>query len=298
MKNELAVLKWAMLRLEDRRRRWELQRCVASLGEVHDLLDTPDTPPFVWLPRGDTFHCLVALRGGVRTLFGHEYRHTEVCVWCGLQGGFTVPHLVRDCPHWETERRLTLLDIQNDLGKAGVKYTADCDSPCNRQLWYRFLCGASVPNSFVNLHLDAATHFARGSRAAQSAAMKPTLTHYRHAMRTAGKFMLVLVGATTLKLQQPDCAPPPQPQQRSKRLTINHFGRENIWLSTGATSWNQNTNNGVVLDDAAREVSALLQQSVEQRVADDDGGANEADILPYMTDAREYIQWSLRGSRL
>jgi hypothetical protein len=55
-----------------------------------------------------------------------------------------------------------------------------------------------------------------------------TLSHYRRAMKTAGKFLLVLVGATTLRLQQPDYAALPQPQQRSNRGAINHFGRENL----------------------------------------------------------------------
>jgi hypothetical protein len=46
LQRELAVLKWVMLQLEGQQRRWELERCVASLGVMRELLDTPDTPPF------------------------------------------------------------------------------------------------------------------------------------------------------------------------------------------------------------------------------------------------------------
>jgi hypothetical protein len=75
-----------------------------------------------------------------------------------------------------------------------------------------------------------------------------TLSHYRRAMKTAGKFLLVLMGATTLRLQLPDCAALPQPQQRSNRGAINHFGRENLQeLRPGIK---KNTA-GVVLDDSA-----------------------------------------------
>jgi hypothetical protein len=288
-KRELAVLKWAMLRLEGKRRRWELERCIASLGEVFDVLDTPDTPPFVWCFRGDVFNCFVALRGGVRTLFGHQYRHIGKCVWCGELGGFTVPHLLRDCVHWETERRLTWLDVQNDLATAGVACTADCDSPQNRQLWYLFTCGASVPNSFVRLGLDAPTHFARGTRAGQSAAMRPTLPHYRKALKTLGKFVLAVTGSTTVLLQQPDYVLPPPPEQRSKRTTINHFTREAMWLRSQQS---QRAQAGDVGSITTSDVSQLLREAVDGGDSDGDDGNTEA--LPYMADMSEYLSWALK----
>jgi hypothetical protein len=163
------------------------------------------------------------------------HRHTEKCVWCDLEGGFTIPHLLRDCHHGETHLRLTLLDVQNDLANAGVEYTAHCDAPHYRQLWYLFMCGFNVPHAFVGLRLDKTTHLARSSCTAHSAAMKPTLSHYRKAMKTTGKFVFAVVDDHGLAATTRSCRTTratAKDKTNSERTTIHRFNREAVLLST------------------------------------------------------------------
>ena len=219
-----AALRAALFVLEGRRRARELDRCQASLGEVRDLLDTPNMAPFLADTRTLATACRVQLRGGCRTLFGYQHFHVACCPWCGVEGQFTVPHLLRDCPASEHERQALWTMAKDVLVAAGLCKDHDvCD---HRQEWYRLTCGASVPHAFVQLHLDAPTHFARAADTPATRHLRHHMTVYRRVLHLTGQYLQLVVNGTFAQLEQAVDALPHTAQQRRPRVAINHHRQE------------------------------------------------------------------------
>ena len=219
-----SALRDAMLVLEGHRRGRELERCAASLDEGRDLLDTPNMAPFLADTRTEATACRVQLYGGRRTLFGYDHFHVARCPWCGLDGQFTVPHLLRDCPSSEHER-LSLWTMAKDvLVTAGL---CDEHNVCDhRQEWYRLMCGASVPHTFVHLHLDAPTHFARPDHAPATRHLRRHMAAYRRVLHLTGQYLQLVVAGTFLRLETArEDLPRGVPHTRRVRR-VNHHRRE------------------------------------------------------------------------
>ena len=212
-----------LLEVEGGRRRWELQRCHASLGEVADLLDSPNMAPFVVDPNREASLLRVQLRGGRRVLFGWRHFHLYRCPWCTEAGCFTVPHLLRDCRVWD-EARIRVWERARAVAvREGVKVAAGVET--HRHLWYRFMCGAAVPHSFLGLHLDRETHFARGEVSA-SKHLRTGLRVYLSMLGEVGEFLREVVDRTRERLATPDPAWEYTPEANARRIPIRHAERE------------------------------------------------------------------------
>jgi len=216
--------KAVLLEVEACRRRWELQRSAASLGEVRDLLDTPNVAPFVVDTRRDLVALRVQLRGGRRVLFGYRHFHLDRCPWCGLVGEFTVPHLVRDCHEWEATRVVTWERAAAIAAAAGVQMLPGTVEQ-HRQQWYRLTCGAAVGGDFIGLDLDRPTHFARGNVPA-TRHLRVALPVYERLLVVTGAFLRELVVRTRERLEAGDEMWGYTPEANAPRVTIHHAARE------------------------------------------------------------------------
>ena len=215
-----------LLLVEQRRRRWELQRCDTSLRDVTDLLDTPNMAPFLCDHRTQATHLRVLLRGGVRMLFGYEFRHVTECPWCGYVDtqGLTVPHLLRDCTALEPERVCVWETARDVLVAAGKCVHHDVTE--HRQHWYVLTCGGAVPNTFVRLHLDAPTHFARGEHVAATRHMRHNLRLYRRVLGITAKFLCLAVLTTQQQLESRFHELQQRDPLHKRRVLIRHRSRE------------------------------------------------------------------------
>ena len=225
----------ALQAVENRRRRWEVERVRASVGEVQDLVDSPNAAPWTMVPLPDWhIQLLVGVSGGRRTLFGHAHFHLLTCPMCDLAGAFTLPHLLRDCPHWEAHRLRTWQRAQATAAAVGA-----ADSLPNtgevwttlqvRDMWYRVMCGAAVPHSCLRLHLDRQTHVARSEE--RGSAVTPTgVPHhvvYRRLLVVTGRLLRQVVMDVQTRLA---AAPGPtweySESADAPRVSINHVARE------------------------------------------------------------------------
>ena len=220
-----------LLEIETDRRRRELQRCTASLDEVTELLDTPNMAPFIVDVRREATQHRVLLRGGVRTWFGHKYLRTACCPWCDLEGGFTVPHLIRDCPAFN-DQRTAVWNVAKQVA-VSAKVGNDHVVQQHAQQWYLVSVGAAVSNSFLKLHLNTPSHFARQGQQAATTHLRIHLQLYRRILHVTGQF-LQFVYHTTLKQLELRSHELPQrlPHQRHQ-TTINHWGYEQAKLVLG-----------------------------------------------------------------
>lgn len=220
----------ALLEVEARRRAWEIQRCRASLQEVAELIDTPNVAPFTVDTRRDMVILRAQLRGGRRVVFGHQYFHLLRCPWCTEQEAFNLRHLVQDCPVWEETRMAAWGNARAVAVAEGVKVAASFQ--LHRGLWYRFTCGAAVPDSFLGLGLDSPTHFARGSRSA-SRHLRLALPVYQRMLGLVGVFLRELVMRTRARLEEGKDGWEYGPEAEAGRVTINHAARERAELGLG-----------------------------------------------------------------
>jgi hypothetical protein len=228
-----------LLHLEARRRGWELDRCYASLDEVRDLLDTPNMAPFLACPRDAATALRVCLRGGHRTLFHFDHFHLQQCPWCLQADQFTVPHLLRDCPSLEPVRQMYWRQAHAVAMAAGVM--AAGDPAQQRLLWYWLMCGAAVPHTFLHLHLDNPTHFARPPSQPATRQLRHHLQLYRHLLFLTGRFLCFAVRATTLRLEHVSHMLPRHPPQTRPRTLINHHHREQCQRTPTTTVANSET---------------------------------------------------------
>jgi len=214
----------AMLEVERVRRQWEIQRSVASLGEVRELVDSPNMAPFIMHTRRDQSDLRVQLRGGRRVLFGHEFFHLDQCPWCTEPGLFTVAHLLRDCPNWEQARMETWQQARQLLVEEGIEVAAG-DVQQHRHLWYLVTCGAAVPHTFIGMNLDSPTHFARGpGRATRH--LRTSWRAYERLLSVTGVCLRSVVDKTRELLELGNPMWQFGPSAHAPRTTINHHGRE------------------------------------------------------------------------
>ena len=219
-----ALVRSALLCVEGRRRQRELQRCEASLAEVQDLLDTPNMAPFVADTRRDLTDVRVQLRGGRRVLFGHSFFHIVRCPWCTEEGQFNVRHLLRDCPNWEQLRVEAWERARRAALAAGVKVAAG-DVQQHRDSWYRLMCGASVSHTFVGLHLDEPTHFARGPVPA-TRHLRLNMKAYHRLLAITGVFLRTVVEQTRALLGEEGRVWDVNPDVNAPRQRISHHAQE------------------------------------------------------------------------
>lgn len=217
-----------LLLVEHRRRRWELDRAAASLGEVRELLDTPNMAPFVSHNRRDLVELRVQLRGGRRVLFGHQFFHLNQCPHCTVPGMFTVPHLLRDCPVFEQQRAEYWKQAQAMLLAEGV-YVEAADVLQYRRQWYLVTCGAAVPNTFLELGLDTDTHFARGAVPA-TRHLREAVSVYSRLLGITGIFLRAVVEQTRAVLAAGNAMWFFDAPAHAPRVTVNHRGREALAL--------------------------------------------------------------------
>lgn len=184
----------------------ELQRCRKSLCEVWDLLAGPDQPPFVLEPRSTACQWRVLLRGGVRVAFGYHNFHLVCCPWCQVDGVWSIPHLLRDCPEWDRLRQVVWTQALEAGVQAGVMAVHNVSD--HKQQWYLLTVGSAVDNGFCDVGLEAPTHFAR---TAQDRDM--TAKRNRHAkvylklLQVTGRLLDVVLGATRALLKARDPKP-------------------------------------------------------------------------------------------
>jgi len=192
--------KHVLLVAEQQRRAAEVQRCVASLGEVQELLLSPNYAPFIVEPRSAACELRIQLRGGVRALFDAKFRHVDVCPWCGVHGGFTVPHLLRDCVALEAERVQCWQEALTLGVQQGVMDQHDVAT--HRQQWYLLMVGAAVPHHFCRLHLDTDTHWARDDSVSATGHLRKRYDVYMCLLRCVGVFLVSTVSRTAERLVQ------------------------------------------------------------------------------------------------
>lgn len=189
-----------LLALEAERRSLEIGRCATSLADVRELLDTPNYAPFIVDRRSNVTDLRVKLRGGVRTLFGHQHRHINVCPWCDAGDGFSVPHLLRDCPHFEAER----LQAWHGALQFGLRSSVlqDVNVAQHRQEWYLLMVGAAVPRTFCKIGLDADTHWARKEGTSTTGHLRRHCGVYQQLLRVTGAFLQSAVRQTATRLEE------------------------------------------------------------------------------------------------
>ena len=181
----------------DNLRRWlELKR-LPSLTHTIELLDTPSLLPFVTERRTAANRIRVQALAGVLQLFGREWRRLEYCPLC-TEGAWSVPHLFRDCLQTETQRRQAWSEAFNVAKASGIMNMHSV--PDNRERWYRLMMGASVPDYFVRLQLDAPTHFARGEGQPATRHLRNALPQYRHILGITGAYLVSTVALVRQKL--------------------------------------------------------------------------------------------------
>ena len=196
----------AVMLLESARRKADIRDRV-SLHDVADILDSPDLPPFVIAQRTAATAVRIAAWGGVRTLFPYQYRNLEGCPWCAVAGGFTVSHLVRDCPAFEVDRNAAWVqaaDLARTYGILGddvVRLPPAHVVADNRQLWYRVTMGAAVPHAFLRLELDTPSNMARGPDLPATRHLRVACKQYRHVLAVTGRFLVGVVLATSQMLE-------------------------------------------------------------------------------------------------
>ena len=201
---DVAVLrkhyKHALMAAEQQRRHLEYMRSVVSLQEVEELVLSPNYAPFIVEPRSAVCQLRVQLRGGVRELFGAQYRHLDVCPWCHRDDGFTVPHLLRDCEAFEAERA-QCWQAALQLGvQHGVMDTHNVS--VYRHEWYLLTVGAAVSHTFCRLHLDADTHWARSDGTSATGHVRRRYGTYLALLRRTGTFLSSCVKQTASLLAQ------------------------------------------------------------------------------------------------
>lgn len=223
--------KAVLLELENDRRGRELRRCAVSLEEVWDLLDTPNTAPFTVDVRREATEHRVSLRGGVRTWFGHQYRHVACCPWCGVVDGFTVPHLVRDCVAFSEQRRIVWAKAKEVAIAAGV--CVDHEVTAQAHNWYHLTCGAAVPTQFLRLQLESPSHFARVEQSATSH-LRRHLQIYRRLLHITGQLLLFVHHMTAVQLQERANQLPQRPPRNKRQAAINHWTYEKTQLQLAA----------------------------------------------------------------
>ena len=232
-----AVVKEVMLEVEHRRRRWELDRSAASLGEVRELLDTPNMAPFVVDVRRDLTLLRLQLRGGRRVLFGYNYFHLDQCPWCTAPGVFSVPHLLRDCPNWEQARVQCWEAARTVAREEGVAVTGG-DVQQHRDNWYQLTCGAAVPHAFIGLHLDDPTHFARGERPA-TRHLRKNVAAYQRLLAVTGVLLREVVVRTRELLSAGNPMWGFTPREERRRVVVRHQAREEATLAQLAAGGGQ-----------------------------------------------------------
>jgi len=257
-KETAAASRVAMLRVEARRRAREIQRCVASLGEVSELVDTPNLAPFVVDPKRDVTQLRIQLRGGRRTLFGHRHFHLDRCPWCTEQGMFTVPHLVRDCVIWEEERLEAWEKARAVAVAAGVDVAPHV--AVLRHYWYHFTCGAAVPGEFLDLDLDRPTHFARGTAPA-TRHLRLALPVYQRMLGITGVFLRVLVSKTRELLEAGNPAWGYTPEVNARRVAADNHA---AWELEEARAGEED-GGGDRLERALREAATAMETGDEAR---------------------------------
>jgi hypothetical protein len=206
----LVLAQRMLYHMENARRHLELRR-LPSLADTAELLDTPSLLPCVTERRTAANRIRVQALGGVLQLFGREWRRLEYCPLC-TEGPWSVPHLFRDCMQTETQRRQAWSEAFNVAKASGIMEMHSVTD--NRQLWYKLMMGASVPDDFVRLQLDAPTHFARGEEQPATRHLRNALPQYRHILRITGAYLVNTVARVRQKL---DSMPVPVITDRSKR---------------------------------------------------------------------------------
>ncbi len=191
------LYKRVLLAAEQQRRDMEIQRC-ASLREVEELLVSPNFAPFIVEGRTKACQLRVMLRGGVRQLFDARFRHVDVCPWCRQDGGFTVAHILRDCPNLEQERmQCWQLALQYGV-QQGVMTMHDITQ--QRHHWYLLTVGAAVPHTFCHMHLDNDTHWARGDGKSATKHLRQHRDTYITLLARTGSFLVSVVHQTAEQL--------------------------------------------------------------------------------------------------
>jgi hypothetical protein len=205
----------ALLAVEGARQACELDRHAVSLAEVRDLLVGHSFAPFIVAPRCKATRLMVLLRGGVRTLFGHTHFHVSVCPMCGLGDHFSVKHLVRDCPAFAVDRVQAWSAARTLAVDAGaMAHHAFGDQLDN---WYLLTVGASVPNTFLAMDLDAPTHWARrrGQRATRH--VRRNLPLYLSLLQCVGVLLCAVVDRTQEELDVRGQVLPRAPRHNTRR---------------------------------------------------------------------------------
>jgi len=152
--------KTVLLALEQRRRHTALLACVSSLAEIMDVVNTDSALPGIVLGfRTAALQWRLRCLGGRRTALSHQHFAQPACPACHAIGMYHIPHLVMDCEAYEGERLTAWSHARNVGIEAGLMLEVAVED--NRYYWYRLTMGASVPHSFLAMHLDAPTHFAR-----------------------------------------------------------------------------------------------------------------------------------------
>ena len=182
----------------ERSRRRQLIRSYPSLRFVADLVDSPNLPPFVIAPRTPATSARVAAFGGEAVLFDYRLRNVAECPWCRTPGGFTIPHLVRDCAQWEALRVATWERAKAMLHEGDQDLTGGFPVTERRQEWYRVTMGVSVPDTFIKLGLDTPSHFARplGHRATRHLRLAARDSPYRRVLAHTGALLVKMVKDT------------------------------------------------------------------------------------------------------
>ena len=193
-----AAARAVLLRADGGRLRAELAQR-PSLSELYELLDSPNAWPFLVCLPSEARALRVRALGGRRCLWSFHHYHVSICPHCYLDGGYSVPHIVRDCIAFADEREACWHAVYAAGVAANLVSAAAQPSATTAHLWYKFTMGAPVPHAFLRLNLDRQTHFARG---ATLIGMSKHIPAYRRLLRLTDAFLDHVVVATQQQLDE------------------------------------------------------------------------------------------------
>jgi hypothetical protein len=135
---------------------------------------------------------------------------------------FTITHLVRDCAAFE-EERVAFWTLAQQAAVAAEIHIAQPVLQ-QRHEWFLLTCGAAVPHTFMKLHLDMQTHFARAASATTAHDRKRArdIPVYRKLLHLTGLLLQFVVARTGTRLEAVKAALPRTPRSGVRHPQVKH----------------------------------------------------------------------------
>ena len=170
-----------------------------SLTATRDLLRTrlcDGRLPFLSAPRSVFQTYCMHLRAGTHYLLGHDHWEAT-CPWCGT-ATISVPHLLRDCPHWTARRQSAVAAVRARAIALGAMH-AELELHADEEdtLWYYFMVGHEVPLTFLDLPVFPGTLLGARTRYSRRAPIdRGALQRYHELQAISAPFVVEVLFRT------------------------------------------------------------------------------------------------------